>query len=201
LKTLYHLREDSLLAVAVWAKAFFWTVGALQIQVINQLGLEQFKLSNTMTSAMITVELVGIAAGSLLAAHLAKGRRWYKVLVPSAAVMTLGMLIVALVPHLPASVRKTVIVLTLAILGISGGIYSVPLSSFLQTRPAPSIVGKIIAVGNFADFTGILISGGAFYLLNYLAVKPSNSYAIMGVMMAVVSIWLFIVLPGVDKDA
>jgi len=201
LKTLYHLREDPLLNVAVWAKAFFWAVGALQIQVINQLGLEQFKLSNTMTSAMITVELVGIAAGSLLAARLSKGPRWHNVLVPSAAVMAIGMFVVAMVPHLPQSARKTVIVSTLGILGVAGGVYSVPLGSFLQIRPARDVVGKIIAVGNFADFVGILISGGAFYLLNRLEIKPSNCYAIMGLMMAFVTGWLFIILPKVSKDA
>ncbi len=201
LKILYHLREDPLLNVAVWAKAFFWTVGALQIQVINQLGLEQFKLSNTMTSAMITVELIGIAVGSLLAARLSKGPRWYNVLVPSAAVMTLGMLVVAMVPHLPEPSRKTVIVSTLGMLGVAGGVYSVPLSGFLQIKPAREIVGKIIAVGNFADFVGILISGGAFYLLNRLEIKPSNCYAIMGLTMAVVTGWLFIILPKVSKNA
>jgi acyl-[acyl-carrier-protein]-phospholipid O-acyltransferase/long-chain-fatty-acid--[acyl-carrier-protein] ligase len=201
LKTLCHLREDPRLNVAVWAKALFWAVGALQIQVINQLGLEQFKLSNTMTSAMITVELVGIAVGSLLAARLSKGPRWYNVLVPSAAAMTVAMFVVAMVPHLPQSARKTVIVTTLGMLGIAGGVYSVPLSGFLQFRPARKVVGKIIAVGNFADFVGILISGGVFYLLNRLEIRPSNCYAIMGLTMAVVTGWLFVILPKVSKDA
>ena len=115
--------------------------------------------------------------------------------------MTLGMFVVALVPYLPASSRRAVIVATLAILGIAGGIYSVPLAGFLQIRPAHNVVGKIIAVANFADFVGILISGGAFYLLNYLAVKPSNSYAIMGLTMALVTIWLLIVLPKEKSNA
>ncbi len=201
IKIFYQTRQDPLLFVAIIAKAFFWGIGALQIQLINQLGLEQFKLSNTMTSAMITVELVGIAAGSLLAARLAKGERWHKVLVPSAAVMTLCMFFVAMVPQIPAYMRKTIIVTTLAILGIAGGVYSVPLGSFLQIRPSRDIVGKIIAVGNFADFVVILISGGAFYLLNILGIKPTNCYAIMGLMMAVVAGWLLVILPKVSKDA
>ena len=111
------------------------------------------------------------------------------------------MFVVAIVPQIPAYTRKTIIVTTLAILGIAGGVYSVPLGSFLQTRPAREVVGKIIAVGNFADFVGILISGGAFYLLNILEIKPTNCYAIMGLMMAVVTGWLFIILPKVSKDA
>ena len=201
LKTLYQTRKDPLLAIVITARAFFWMVGSLQIQVINQLGLEQFGLTNTMTSAMIAVELVGIAVGSLLAAKLAKGDRWHKVLVPAAAVMAFGMFVIALVPYLPASARRSVIIVTLAALGISGGIFCVPLSSFIQTRPAPEVKGRIIAVANFADFVGILISGGAFYLLNYLAIRPSNCYAIMGITMAVVTGWLFIVLPKVSKDA
>lgn len=200
-KTFYQTHKDSLLFTAIIAKAFFWSIGALQIQVINQLGLEQFKLSNTMTSAMITVELVGIAAGSLLAARLAKGGRWHKVLVPSAIAMTLCMFVVASVPHLPAAVHRMTIIMTLAILGVAGGVYSVPLSSFLQIRPPHDVVGKIIAVGNFADFVGILISGGAFYLLNKLEIKPTNCYAIMGLMMVVVAVWLFFALRKEGKNA
>jgi len=195
-KTLYALRSDSLLAVAIAAKAFFWMVGALQIQVINQLGLEQFALTNTMTSAMLAVALVGIAAGSLLAARLAKGARWYRVLAPAGAVMTFGMFVIALVPLLDGAFRKWLIAATLAVLGAAGGVYSVPLASFLQVRPAADKKGKIIAVGNFADFTGILISGGVFYLLNRLAVRPSNCYAIMGFATGIITIWLYLILPG-----
>ena len=44
--------------------------------------------------------------------------------------------------------------------------------------------------------TGILFSGGVFYILNSLNIKPSNCFAVKGIMTAVITIWLFIVLRG-----
>ncbi len=201
LRTLWQVRSDSLLAVTIAANAFFWMVGALQIQVINQLGLAQFGLTNTMTSAMLAVEMTGIAVGSLLATRLAKGDRWYRVLVPAAAVMAVSMFTIALVPHLPAPLRRSIVVISLGLLGAAGGVYSVPLSSFVQIRPAPNVKGKIIAVANFADWSGILVSSGLFYLLNRLKLRPSNCYAVMGLMTIAVMIWLFLVLPRSKSNA
>ena len=39
IRTFYQTRQDPLLFAAIIAKAFFWGIGALQIQLINQLGL------------------------------------------------------------------------------------------------------------------------------------------------------------------
>ena len=198
--TLYKVRSDSLLAVAIPAKAFFWFLGSLQILVINKLGIEQFGLTRTLTSALIVVELMGIAIGSLLSSYLAKGRRWYRVLAPAAVTMAVCMFIVAAVPHLPNFIRNWTVIGTLGMLGVAGGIYSVPLASFVQVRPSADVKGRIIAASMFADFTGILISGLVFYLLNALKIKPSNCFALKGAMVAVVAIWLLFVLSKRKQD-
>ncbi len=194
LRILYHLRKDSLLVISITAKAFFWFIGSLEIQVINQLGLAQFGLSNTLTSALVVIELAGIVVGSLLCTKLAKGERWHRVLWPAAGVIAVCMFSVALVPELPTSIRKATIICALGLLGAAGGIFSVPLASFVQIRPTADKKGRIIAASSFADFVGILISGGVFYILNRLSIKPSNCFAVQGIMTAVAAVWLFIVL-------
>jgi acyl-[acyl-carrier-protein]-phospholipid O-acyltransferase/long-chain-fatty-acid--[acyl-carrier-protein] ligase len=196
IKTLYNIRKDSLLTVSITAKAFFWFIGSLNVLVINQLGLEQFGLTNTLTSVLFIVELAGIATGSLLSTKLARGEKWYRVLCPSAAVIAVCMFVVAIVPEIPASIRKATIISALGLLGVAGGVFSVPLASFVQVRPRPDIKGRIIAASSFADFTGILISGGVFYLLNDWNIKPSNCFAVKGIMTAVIGFWLFIALRG-----
>jgi len=200
LTTLYKIRSDSLLTVVIGAKAFFWFMGSLQILVINQLGVEQFGLTKTLTSALIIVELVGIAIGSLLSSHLAKGKRWYRVLWPAAVTMAICMFIVAVVPHLPNSMRKWTVIVTLGTLGMAGGIYSVPLASFVQVRPSADVKGRVISASMFADFTGILISGPVFYLLDAMKIKPSNCFAFEAVMVTAVAIWLLFVLPKRKND-
>jgi len=196
IKTLYNVHRDYLLAITITAKAFFWFMGSLNVLLINKLGLEQFGLTNTMTSALFIIVLVGIATGSLISPKLTRGEKWYRVLFPAAATIAACMFIVAIVPALPAPARKTTIISALALLGIAGGLFSVPLTSFVQIRPSPDTKGRIIAASSFADFTGILISGGVFYLLNRWNVKPSNCFAVNGVLTSLIAIGLLIVLRG-----
>lgn len=79
LKNLYRTRKDKLLAIAIAADVFVWFAGSLQLLLINPLGLQQFKLSKTLTSALIVAQLLGIGAGGLLSSKFAKGERWYRV--------------------------------------------------------------------------------------------------------------------------
>lgn len=201
IKTLMHTRRDPLLAISIFAKAFFWFSGSLQILIINKLGLTQFNLTNSLTSGLVVVELVGIAVGSMVCPRLVRGARWYRVLTPAVFVMALSMFAVAAVPYMPAVTRRPFIIAALATLGISGGIFSVPLASFVQTRPSPDHKGRLIAASVFADFTGILTSGAVFYIFAEAAIAPSNCFAIEGAMILAVAVWLYLVLPKVpDND-
>jgi len=156
--------------------------------------LTQFGLTKTLTSVLIVVELVGIAVGSLLAPFFARGVRWYRVLVPASFVMAASMFAVAIVPFVSVFARATVLVGALAVLGLAGGVFSVPLTSFVQTRPATDLKGRMIASSNLADFLGILLSGVVFCLLDYIRISPSNCFAIEGVIVTAGAGWLLFVL-------
>ncbi|MBN2019799.1 MAG: MFS transporter [Sedimentisphaerales bacterium] len=198
--TLAHTRRDPLLAKSVFAKAFFWFAGYLQILIINAMVLEQFGLTKTMTSIMVGIELVGIGAGSMLAPLFSKGARWHRSLTPSAMLMAGGMFVVAAVPYLPAEARKPVIVGALALIGIAGGVFCIPVTSFIQVRPAGDVKGKMIASSNLADFLGVLLSGVVFYVFDRLHIKPSNCFAIEAIMVLAVAGWLAATLPkGTDN--
>jgi len=192
---------DSLLETSILAKAFFWFAGSLQILIINELGISQFGLSKTMTSTLTVIELVGIGIGSLLAPYFAKGPKWYRVLAPSLAVMAISMFVVAAVPYLPLFTHKIIIIAALAVLGIAGGIFSIPVTSFIQVRPAPEMKGRMIASSNFADFIGILISGLVFYVFTKLNIKPSDCFAVEAIITLIASAWLFIMLREKAKNA
>ena len=192
---------DPLLAKSIFAKAFFWFAGSLQILIITPLGLTQFGLSKTMTSILIVIELVGVGIGSLLAPLVAKGARWYRVLVPAAIVMAIAMFAVAAVPYLPSFTHVAVVIGALAVLGIAGGIFSIPVTSFVQIRPAPDMKGRMIASSNFADFVGILFSGAVFYILDLMRIRPSNCFAISAILTLVVACWLLISLRGRAENA
>jgi acyl-[acyl-carrier-protein]-phospholipid O-acyltransferase/long-chain-fatty-acid--[acyl-carrier-protein] ligase len=191
---LLQTKTDPLLANSIFAKAFFWFAGSLQILIINPLGLDQFGLTKTMTSVLIVVELLGIGAGSLLAPVFAKGEKWFRVLVPSALIMVIAMLAVTAVPYLPVSSRSFAVIAALAVLGIAGGVFCIPVTSFVQVRPAPELKGTMIASSNFADFIGILISGVVFYIFTRFNIMPTVCFAIEAALVLAVTCWLFISL-------
>jgi acyl-[acyl-carrier-protein]-phospholipid O-acyltransferase/long-chain-fatty-acid--[acyl-carrier-protein] ligase len=199
--TLARTRSDSLLASSIFAKAFFWFAGSLQILIINPLGLSQFGLTKTLTSVLVVIELVGVGVGSVVSPVFAKGPKWYRVLVPASFVMAAGMFAVAAVPYLPLFMHKAVVIGALAVLGIAGGIYSIPVTSFVQVRPAPEVKGTMIASSNFADFAGILLSGVVFYVFNRLHIKPSDCFAIEAVMVLVATGWMLAKLPKGSDNA
>jgi len=194
-RMLYRLRKDSQLTIAIVCFAFFWFVGSLQVLIINQLGLAQFGLSTTLTSALAVIELSGIVAGSFLSALLSKGRKWFHLLIPAAVIMTVCMFLVTSVPSLPHILRKPVLISALAVLGTAGGLFFIPLASFIQIRPAADVKGRVIAAANFAGDSGIVTSGAVLYLFNRLDIKPSDCFGLMGIMAAILVIWLIFVLP------
>jgi acyl-[acyl-carrier-protein]-phospholipid O-acyltransferase/long-chain-fatty-acid--[acyl-carrier-protein] ligase len=109
--------------------------------------------------------------------------------------------LVMLVPHLPGPARRLVMIGALGLTGVGGGMFLVPLSSFIQIRPSPDTKGRIIAVAYFVDFTTMLISGGIYYLFVRAGIKPTNCFGIEAALTAIVVIWLFFTLPKGDSDA
>ena len=100
LKILYQSCFDPLLAIAIAASTFFWFIGSLNVLVLNELGLAQFKLSNSMTSGLVVAELIGIAAGGLLSIYLAKKTKWHNLMVPSAFIMAGCMMLITAAAYL-----------------------------------------------------------------------------------------------------
>jgi acyl-[acyl-carrier-protein]-phospholipid O-acyltransferase/long-chain-fatty-acid--[acyl-carrier-protein] ligase len=206
IRTLYDLRHDSLLAVAVGANTFFWFAGSLIVLLVNQLGLDQYHLSTRVTSMLTVAELLGIAAGGFISTRLAAGPAWYRVLAPASLILGITMVAVAAVPLLPTvsiavsvvnfSLSTMALLCILAVMGMAGGVYMIPLEAFIQVRPAVDRKGSIIAANNFACFTGILISGPVLYAFNYFTIAPTNAFAILAVLTFIVSAALKFTLTG-----
>jgi MFS family permease len=201
IETLWNIRGDKLLITAIAAESYFWFAASLQILVINTLGLGQFRLSTSKTGGMAAIELIGVAVGSLLVTRITKRVRWYRVLVPAGTLMAVCMLLVMFVPHLPGPMRKWVMIIALGIAGVGGGIFLVPLSSFIQIRPSPDNKGRIIATSYFTVFSSMLISGGVYYMFSITGIKPTDCFGIEALLTAIVVIWLFFTLPKGDSDA
>lgn len=81
-------------------------------------------------------------------------------------------------------------------LGLSAGLFNVPLEAYLQHRSDPKQVGVNIAASNFMVFSCILLSSGLYWVLRQkLGLSPSSVFLVAGVGAAPVAIWIFRLIP------
>jgi acyl-[acyl-carrier-protein]-phospholipid O-acyltransferase / long-chain-fatty-acid--[acyl-carrier-protein] ligase len=186
LRDLAGLRRDPILAFTVCASVFIWTMGSLQVLLINPLGTLELGLSKSLTSGLIVVQLAGIAVGGLVSPWLARGPRWHRVLAPSGMLMGAAMLAMPATRFLPPVQEIRAIFGLMAVAGFSGGVFLIPVESFIQTRSDPDRRGAILAAANFAVFGGILASGAVSNFLN-ARWAPTTDMGIVGAMALVLS--------------
>ncbi len=176
-------KEDSALFLALSGEAFFYFLSSFVVLVINNLGVKQLGFSLTATSLLSVALMAGICIGSLRAGRH-EAASWRRFMAPAGTGMALGLILSALVPLVPgvsvsipgmasllpkalhflSSVdsRFAFLLLTFTFTGFCGGIYLIPIVSFIQVRPKPTEKGKILGISNFASFVGIIASGLLF---------------------------------------
>ena len=79
------------------------------------------------------------------------------------------------------------------LVGVFGGLFLIPVESFIQTRPDPGRRGAVLAAANFAVFGGILLSGPLSNLFNAWWL-PTTSFAFVGAFSLVLSVLIQAVL-------
>ncbi len=193
LKALHAISFDRLLAITVAVNVLTYTLGSLQIQVINQLGLWQLHAGENMTGLMIVSELTGFGAGGFASNQLARGPRWQRVLWIAMVFMAAAMCLIAAVPLLPGSCRMNALFALFFAAGAGGGMLLVACKSFIQIRAPEATRGTVLAAVNFAIYAGILVSGPTANLLN-AHILPTTSFGILGLISMLSSMALFFLL-------
>ena len=192
-RALAGLRTDRLLAGTVILDAYVWFAAALDVFIINRLGMSQFQMDESNISFLQVPLLAGVAAGGLACGRLATSDRWHRVLAPAALAMGSALLLIALVPLLPEHIGISAAALALSKIypqiiasclllfftGAAGGILLVPLEAFIQARPPADRKGQIIAAANCTAFIGILLAGLAFNVLDRF-MRPTAAFGVLG---------------------
>jgi len=155
-------RFDRPLFLALLGEAFFYFLASFVVLVINNFGVKQLGFSFTMTSLIAVALMAGICIGSLMAGRY-EAAVWRRFMVPAGIGMAAGLFMATMAPLITGTALCfTFLVLTFAFAGICGGLYLIPLVSFVQIRPKATEKGKILGIANFASFTGIIISSLIF---------------------------------------
>lgn len=157
---LARLWQDQALWLTALGIAYFWFLGALLQLDILLFGKEIMRLDDRHIGFLGTFLALGIGLGSVLAGRLS-GNKVELGLVPLGS---LGMGLCALwLSGVASSYPQVAAALTL--LGLSGGLFIVPLNASLQQHGARQAKGQLLATSNFLSTAGILLASGVLWLL------------------------------------
>ena len=223
LQDIFH--NDGLMMRVMLIYSWFWFVGGVVLTAVNAFGRFQLGMNNFETSLMIATTSLGIAIGSVLVSRLSHGKVRLGLVVPALLVLTLCLLAfmflpvnnptaddilrfneikhspelletAGIIPVAPYAIRATAFGLFF-LLGVASGFYSVPLLTFIQSRPRSSEKGRVFAAVNWFNWIFILAAALAYGAgMATLANRANLLLVILGVLTLLMGILL---LPGIFR--
>lgn len=172
------IRRDRCLLLAILVASVFWFLGGVTQMSVNTLGKATLGLSDTRTSLMVAGIGLGIMAGCIMAGFLGKGLSGqgcvragsWNLLLSLALIAWLGSGMAGKVQNAgrtDASVMQSLLHADLlewalrgsmVLLGVSAGMFVVPVQVFLQQAPPREFKGRLLGVQNLVTWIGILLS-------------------------------------------
>lgn len=186
--SLRHLGElrkrDSALFLAILGEAFFYGASLYTVNCLNNLG-KRLEFSNTGVGLLSVALMVGVCLGAFVAGKW-DAKIWRRSLVPSGMGMAAGIFLASLAPFFSGAVQFPYLLMILVFTGLCGGIYLIPIVSFVQIRPEAYEKGKILGVSNFSSFFAILLSGLLFSMMSF---APPEVLLLLG---SLIALWFMI---------
>ncbi len=180
------LKGDRPLMMALVVSSLFWLLAGLVPSAVNALGKIELGVGDLWTSILTACIGVGIATGCVIGGIVSKGKVDFRLL----RIGIVGMLVCMVLVGIPGGGDVNALMneageLThkpgfgetrqwlgfwaslpiMLVLGAFTGLFAVPLQVFMQSRPPKDKKGRMIAVMNQANWIGVLISAGLYWLL------------------------------------
>jgi len=189
-RTVREIKKDRDLFLAVIASAYFLLIGGFIYSNLIPYGIKHLGLNETQSGYLFLVAAVGIGLGSLGAGKLS-GRNVELGIVPLGAIgMTVSSAILGFVPGLYVTFALVFL------MGISAGLFVVPLHAFIQLRSPANRRGEILAASGFLGWVGVLIASGLIYLFTGVwGLTAGQVFMVLGLMTVVPTVVTIMLLP------
>lgn len=171
--------HPDLLSSIIGASFFMFFGAYFQLNLIPFV-MQSLQLSDLQGGYMFLLCAIGIGLGSIIAGKIS-GKTVQLGLVPvSSGLMALCLVFM----YLYANSLYAIIFLT-TIIGLFGGLYDIPLESYVQYKSPANIRGHLVAATKFMSSFGVLGASGLIYLLsNILGLNASEGFLILGFIVA-----------------
>jgi len=175
-RTLKNVASYPSLLTAIFGSAFFLFLGAFAQLNMIPYAVQALHLTDVQGGYLFLVMALGIGSGSLLAGKIS-GKIVELGLVPIAGV---GILICCYSMDIFSNHLFAILPITL-LLGLFGGMYQIPLDSYIQVTSPQTSRGQIVAATNFLSFFGVLLASLLVYLnTEVFGVKADKGFAVIG---------------------
>lgn len=184
--TLKSARQYPSLLMAMFGSAFFLFLGAfVQLNMIP-FAVQSLHLSDIQGGYLFLLTAIGIGTGAIIAGKIS-GKSVELGLVPLAGVGVMACcFLIDLFSHQLYAVIPLVV-----ILGLFGGMYQIPLDTYVQVTSPNSSRGQIVAATNFLSFFGVLCASGLIYLLSEVfGLEANTGFTVMGVLTFCITLFI-----------
>ena len=185
------IRQDRSLTLSMIAVNYFWFLGSVvQLTIfvfvkdmmlpphwIRMAALHMGAPTSQIESGLLIMALaIGIGFGSWIAGKMSGGR----VEVGLVPIASLGVAVFCIA--IGCTYRSlTESLVTFFLLGISAGLYEIPLMALIQWRSPPSDRGRVLATANFLSFIAIAAGSGALFFINtFFQWNPAQIFVGLG---------------------
>jgi len=193
---------------AVLAISWFWFVGTCFLSLFPIYARETLGSSEGVVTLMLATFCVGIALGSLLTERIS-GPNLELALVPIGALaMTIAMIDVYRIGAHPAPATglrdvhaflaepwSRRLLADLAVVAVGGGLFTVPLYSFLAKRAPKDERARIVAGNNVLNALLMVLATGLLVALEHFGYSPPEIILVVAVLNLAVAIYVESVVP------
>ncbi|MDV7211152.1 MFS transporter [Azotobacter beijerinckii] len=200
-------REERSVFLAILGISWFWLYGALLLAQFPAYAKDVLGTAEGGVTLLLGVFTLGIGSGSLLCARLSAQRLEIGLVPLGALGLTLSGLDLALAsptatPAVPLGLAALLaapgtlhVLADLFALGLSGGLFIVPLYTLLQLRSAPAHRARIVAANNILNALFMVVGALAAALLLAAGLSIPALFGVAALLNAAVALYIFRLLP------
>ncbi|WP_323846943.1 MFS transporter [Microbulbifer magnicolonia] len=210
-QTAHMLREVTktpAIFYAIVGISWFWLLGAAYLTQIPSFGKNVLGGDEPLVALLLCSFTVGVAIGSLLCERLSGGRIELGLVPLGAAGLTYGGIALSVIGGGLAPLGEVSLtafwgspgaqafLFHLALIGVFGGLYIVPLYAMIQERTAKALRARVIAVTNIMNSLFMVVSAVlGIVFLSLLDFSIPQFFMVIALMNAAVAIFVFSKVP------